>query len=315
MATGMTSPAPARVLRFNRTERAVHAVQAASFLILLFTGLSISWAALEGLIGHRELLRQIHLTTAFFFVFGPALVALAGDRLSIREDIRDVDRWSRDDVRWLKSPATEPGPDTPPVGRYNTGQKLNAIFTVYCTLAFGVSGLILWQNRRFPFSLVSQANTLHQWLTYLALIVFLGHLYLSVVHPATRAALSGIITGTVPAAWAARHHPLWRPQAAESGLRWPELARSLVLLTLGLEATALAVRAGFEGLGANVTDPVVKLIYRVTGFPGTLQHPASGVGAFDLGAVIWLGVIVALWYGAMRRYTLLPRIFPAPVKG
>ena len=306
----------ARVVRFNRTERWVHAVQAISFLVLLFTGLAISLTFMESLVGHRALMRQVHLTAAFFFVFGPGLVALAGDRLAIGSDIHEVDSWAKDDIRWLAHPSTSPDARTPPAGRYNAGQKLNAIFTVYCTVAFGITGLILWQNRQFPYSLVSQANTIHQWLAYFALVVFLGHLYLSVVHPATRAAFSGIILGTVGADWAKHHHPKWvAPPAPETRLRGNEVVRSLVLLGLGLECMAIVSRFGLELLGAVNTDPVIKLIYRVTGFPGTVQHAASTVHTWDLGALLWLGLGMALWYGAMRRHSLLPRIFPAPAKG
>jgi formate dehydrogenase subunit gamma len=303
------------VVRFNRTARLVHAVQALSFLILLFTGLAISLSWMEALVGNRELMRQIHLTSAFFFVFGPALVALAGDRISIKADIVEVETWTADDIRWLKSPRVEPASWTPPAGRYNAGQKLNAIFTVYCTLAFGVTGLILWQNRRFPFSLVSEANTVHQWLAYIALFVFLGHLYLSVVHPATRASLRGIIQGTVPAAWAREHHPRW--QAPASPERPPvlgEIARATTSLVLGLYAAALFTRWGLEWLGANATDAVVKLIYQVTALPGTAGN-STAAHVFDLGAVVWCGLVVALLYGTMRRYALLPRVLPSPSKG
>ena len=308
--------ASARVLRFNRTERWVHWVQAVTFLLLLGTGLAIGVAGLQGLIGNRATLREIHLISAFFFVFGPALVALAGDRWAIRQDKKAVEEWSGDDVRWLAHPTTQPNAYSPPPGRYNAGQKLNAIFTVYATLAFGVTGLIMWQNRRFPFALVSQANTIHTWLAYIALFIFLGHLYLSVIHPATRAAFSGIIFGTVDSTWAKSHHPAWSdPPASEPALTLANSLRALSLLAIGLMAALLVTRFGLEWLGANVTDQVTKLIYKFSGFPGTLQNPATGVHSFDLGALIWLGLVVAIWYGAMRNRSLLPRVFAAPAKG
>jgi formate dehydrogenase subunit gamma len=305
-----------RVLRFNRTERWVHTTQGVTFLVLLGTGLAISISALETMLGHRALLREIHLIAAFFFVFGPAMVALAGDRRSLRDDMKAVENWSSDDIRWLAHPSTLPDARTPPPGRYNAGQKLNAVFTVYSTLAFAVTGLILWQNRRFPFQLVSQANTVHTWLAYIALAVFLGHLYLSIVHPATRAALGGIIFGTVDRAWAQHHHPAWQvPATGESPLTLSNAVKGLGLLVVGLEAALLATRFGFELLGANVTDPVTKMIYRFSGLPGTLQNPATGVHSFDLGALFWLGLAIALWYGVLRNRALLPRTLPAPARG
>ena len=96
------APLPSgRIHRFTRTERGAHWMQAISFLALLLTGFALQLPALEGLMGHRALLREIHLSSAFFFFFGPALIALSGDRRSMAEDVRDVDTWDRDDARWL----------------------------------------------------------------------------------------------------------------------------------------------------------------------------------------------------------------------
>ncbi len=294
----------------------VHWVQASSFLLLLATGLMISITSLESLVGHRALLREVHLATAFFFVFGPAIVALAGNYRSVREDAREVDRWTRDDLRWLAHPKVDPDPWTPPAGRFNAGQKLNAIFTVYSTLAFGVTGLILWQNRRFPFDVVSQANTIHTYLAYIALAIFLGHLYLSVVHPVTRASLRGIIFGNVDAGWARHHHPHWQPLTDhEPPINVGALTQSVVLLVILLEAALLLTRFGFEWLGANVTDPVTEALYRFSAVPGTLAHPATAVHSFDLGALIWFGLAVSVAFGLARREQLLPRMLPAPAKG
>lgn len=307
---------PARwVLRFNRTERLVHWVQAITFLLLLSTGLIISVASLETVVGHRAFLREVHLIAAFFFVFGPALVALAGNFRSIRQDEREVDGWTRDDIRWLARPKVEPDALTPPAGRYNAGQKANAIFTVYSVVAFGVTGLIMWQNRRFPFSIVSQANTIHTDLAYLALIVFLGHLYLSVVHPATRRAFHGIVFGTVNRAWAERHHPRWEyPAALEAPMKIGRVVRSLIVLALGLEGALLLTRFGLEWLGANVTDPVTKLIYQFSSLPGTVQQSSTGVRSIDLAALIWAGFVCLAAVAVARSHLLLPQPIRAPTK-
>jgi formate dehydrogenase subunit gamma len=44
---------------------------------------------------------------------------------------------------------------------------------------------------------------------YVVLFLFLGHLYLAVLHPATRHALRGMTLGTVDEEWARTHHPKW----------------------------------------------------------------------------------------------------------
>ena len=50
---------------------------------------------------------------------------------------------------------------------------------------------------------------LHDALMYVSVLIVLGHLYLSLVHPATRHALRGMTLGTVREDWARRHHEKW----------------------------------------------------------------------------------------------------------
>jgi cytochrome b subunit of formate dehydrogenase len=42
-----------------------------------------------------------------------------------------------------------------------------------------------------------------------SVVLFLGHLWLSLIMPSTRRALSGITRGWVHEDWAARRHPNW----------------------------------------------------------------------------------------------------------
>ena len=45
-----------------------------------------------------------------------------------------------------------------------------------------------------------------------SLSLLVGHLYLALIHPATRHALRGMTLGTVSEEWARRHHGKWRPE-------------------------------------------------------------------------------------------------------
>ena len=47
---------------------------------------------------------------------------------------------------------------------------------------------------------------------YVALALLVGHLYLAVIHPATRHSLRGMTVGTVDERWARHHHPKWAAQ-------------------------------------------------------------------------------------------------------
>ena len=44
---------------------------------------------------------------------------------------------------------------------------------------------------------------------YVALVLLVGHLYLAVIHPATRHALRGMTLGSVRRDWAYEHHRKW----------------------------------------------------------------------------------------------------------
>ena len=45
---------------------------------------------------------------------------------------------------------------------------------------------------------------------YVSLVLLVGHLYLALIHPATRHSLRGITLGDVRVEWARRHHAKWR---------------------------------------------------------------------------------------------------------
>lgn len=306
VVTGTSEAAPpGRVLRFDRTERAVHWTQAASFLILLASGFALAWPVMEATIGHRALLREIHLSAAFFYFFGPAIIALSADRRSIALDIEAVDTWDIDDLRWLLPfPLLRLfGVSVPAQGRFNAGQKLNAIFVVWSTLTFTVTGLIMWQNRRFPLHLVSQANMIHTTLAYVALVAFLGHLYLATLYPATRHSLQAMTEGWVQLDWARHHHAKWLRRAVPAPLPPPhDSLRSAVQIVLGAFIALFAVRFLFFALGANVTDKVTGWLYAITAWPGLATiHPRTAVHIADWPALLYLVVLAAAWLVADHR--------------
>ncbi len=308
--TGPESVRPERIVRFDRTERAVHWTQATSFLVLIISGFALSLPIVESILGHRALLREIHLSAAFFFFFGPAIIALSGDRRSIALDIEAIDTWDADDLRWLIPwPLLRLfGVPVPAQGRFNAGQKLNALFVVWSTLTFTVTGLIMWQNRRFPLHVVSQANVIHSALAYFALLAFIGHLYLATIYTATRPALRAITQGWVRVDWARHHHAKWLsgqtsapPPPAFDGLR------TAIQIVLGACTALFAVRFLFFAIGANVTDKVTSWLYAVTAWPGVAGiHPQTALRQADWPAMVYLIALILAWL-AVDRLRTLPR--------
>jgi formate dehydrogenase subunit gamma len=191
-----------RLPRFTRTERAVHWVHATAFLILLGSGLCLYLPSLAELVGRRPLLKTIHLYTAVAWLVALALVIVVGDRASLRRTVREIDLFDRDDRRWLRGRSA-------PQGRLNAGQKLNAIITAAFAVLFWITGLLLWYGERDTRFRFAQTILIHDWLMYASFILFVGHLYLSVINPRTRHALNGMTRGWVDAEWAREHHAKW----------------------------------------------------------------------------------------------------------
>ena len=75
-----------------------------------------------------------------------------------------------------------------------------------------MSGLLLWfgeQDTRLRFA---STVILHDGLMYVSLALLVGHLYLALIHPATRHALRGMTLGDVRVEWAMKHHEKWEPE-------------------------------------------------------------------------------------------------------
>ena len=193
---------PAYVVRFTRTERAVHWVHATAFFVLLATGVALYVPALTEAFGSRELLRNVHLVTAVAWIVALFAIVVLGDRRALKQTLRDVGAYDANDRTWLRTRDV-------PQGRFNAGQKLNAAVTASFAILFAISGFFLWYGaRNHDFSLPS-AVLLHDGLTVMSIVVVAGHLYFTLLHPPTRHSLRGMTLGTVRAAWAREHHTTW----------------------------------------------------------------------------------------------------------
>ena len=194
-----------RLLRFTRTERAVHWVHAAAFVVLLGTGLCLYLPSLAEAVGRRPLMKTIHIDTSLAWIAALLLILVVGDRRSLAESAHEIDAWDRDDYVWFRRRRT-------PSGRFNAGQKLNTIFTASFAILFSVTGFLLWYGERDTSFRFADTILIHDYLMYVSFFLFLGHLYLSVIHPKTRHSLVGITRGWVDEDWALAHHRKWAEQ-------------------------------------------------------------------------------------------------------
>ena len=192
------------VPRFSRVERLLHWVNALGFFFLLVTGLILYLPSLSMLVSRRQTVQSIHFWGGVGWLGALAAVIVLGFR-RLRTTARELEGFDDDDLRWLRGKRA-------PQGRFNAGQKINAALTAAFTILFGVSGLLLWfgeQDTRYRFA---STVILHDGLMYVSLFLLVGHLYLTLIHPATRHSLRGMTLGDVRGEWATRHHAKWRPE-------------------------------------------------------------------------------------------------------
>ena len=198
----LASSRPEYLRRFTRTERALHWVHATAFFALLASGLVLYLPSLSTAISRRGTVKELHLAAAIGWLLAVVAVISFGDRGALRRTARELETIDSDDRRWLRGRRVAQG-------RFNAGQKLNAILTAAFTVLFAISGILLWLGERDTRFRLDGTVVVHDALMWASLVLLTGHLYLALVHPTTRHALRGMTLGDVREDWAARHHAKW----------------------------------------------------------------------------------------------------------
>ena len=218
-----------RVVRFGATERNLHTIHALAFVVMFLTGIVLFVPAIAQIFANRPLTTAIHLVAAAAWLTALALVPILGDRAALRRTRRELERFDDDDLRWLRrrSPALQ--------GRFNAGQKAHALVQAALALLFTVSGTLLWLGERNTELRLPGTIALHDASMVLAGALVAGHIWIA-ISPDKLPALQGILRGTVPADWAAEHHPKWRARDAAARPLRPGPAR--------LAAAAIVSAAG-----------------------------------------------------------------------
>jgi formate dehydrogenase subunit gamma len=199
------------LLRFDRVERAVHWVNASLFLILIATGAALYFTPLIALVGRRHLIEQIHLYVGLALPLPLLLGLVGGWGRVLRRDVGRINRWSDEDMRWLRglvdtASGRRQAGVRPRLGKFNPGQKLNASFVAGGGLVMlGTGALLRWYDP-FPLSWRAGATFVHNWLAVIFVLLILGHIAMAL---SDREALRSMFLGRISRAWAARHAPAW----------------------------------------------------------------------------------------------------------
>jgi formate dehydrogenase subunit gamma len=176
---------------------------------MLWTGLCLYFPALAEIM-NRPLATKWHLYSAIALGVGLVVLVAAKPR-DFGRIVREVDTLDENDRAWLRG-----GPrrlidheGAPEQGWWNAGQKMFTAVTLGLMVVLAVTGVLLWLGERNTAFRFGGTVDVHDLATILIVILTSGHLYLALLHPATRAATRGIVTGEVDREWAQKNHARW----------------------------------------------------------------------------------------------------------
>ena len=204
-----------KVLRFTRNERISHWVHAASFFLLLITGLgilSLSFRPAMGIFGGIQAARLIHRGAAVVFVVVAAALFFIGDSKYHWEWLKSAFHLSKSDWKHIAAFPKEffgGHADYPDQDKYNGGEKINSLLTIFGSIFLTLSGIIMWFSSYFPPALVRWAYPVHDLSMFVMTAAVFGHMYLGLLHPESRTAISGMLNGYVSSKFARAHHAAW----------------------------------------------------------------------------------------------------------
>ena len=203
------------VRRFSASERLAHWIYFFAFSVLLVTGLFNYVPALQAFAVGRagEASRVLHRIGAVLLMVTP-FIYLIGNPQDFFSGAKEILSWSEDDRNWMRHAwafyAHGEERELPPQGRYNAGQKLNALVQIVAFAIFVVTGLIMWLGKAsvspglFTFSVL-----LHDLAVIAAVCLVILHVYLVTIHPLTRESITAMFEGIVTREYAQEHHAKW----------------------------------------------------------------------------------------------------------
>ena len=205
----MTTSPPAdtrprqRIARFTSAQRWAHALTGVFMLACLATAAALYVDPISVAVGHRSLVRTIHLWTGYLLPV-PVLAALVLSP-AMRRDAREVDGFTPADRQWLRSRDRRSGRIR--VGKFNAGQKLNSALAAGGVLVLLLSGSVMIDLLGiWPLRARTGATFVHDWVALAVFLLLAGHLWFAVRDPE---AMRAITRGDVSEEWAEQEHAAW----------------------------------------------------------------------------------------------------------
>jgi formate dehydrogenase subunit gamma len=225
--------------RFDRLERVVHWCNATLFLVLLLTGASLYAGPLSTIVAHRHTVKTIHVYAGLLLPFPLLIGLLMPSGRQLRRDISRFNRWTAADRRWLSRRSRA----SAQLGKFNPGQKLNAVFVGASIVLMLATGAIMRWFQPFPDSIRTGATFVHDWIFIALIFVIVGHIMFAL---ADFDSLRSMVRGWVPEQWARRERPAWWAEvvAARAGEPGAGSAGAAGDVEAGLEQRVDEARVG-----------------------------------------------------------------------
>jgi len=235
-APGRAAPAlaedgPEELHRHRLGMRLLHWFNAASWLVLLATGVGLMAAAsfaffgqgfprsMSRLFGGTPSLVRFHVWwgLAWAAIIVPAFLLFKHGGREVLDEIRIT----RDDLGWLiQKPLAMAGlvkQPLPPQDKYNAGQKLFAVFVLVATTTIIASGLVMTFHLGSP-AAVATAILVHKLSIALVVAGLAVHVTMAAVIADERPALKSMISGHIDYHHARHHSPKWVAKVAPRSL-------------------------------------------------------------------------------------------------
>lgn len=201
-----------KIQRYTAGDRAAHWAVAFSFLLLVLTGLGFfvkKLSFLFALFGGGENALLIHKYAGIVFF-------IAGMRFFLTH-WKATSTFDADDKAWLKVMGgyLNKKAEVPPMGMFNTGQKIFGITALAVALVSLATGLVLWTPASAPQGLAQVSFLVHSLCFVVLTNFFIAHLYLGVV--GVDGSLGTMMHGRVSEAWAKKFAPKWHEELKKAG--------------------------------------------------------------------------------------------------
>ena len=206
------SQEPRYLQRYDDGGRMLHWSVALLFFCAALSGLALFHPALyffSALFGGGPWTRILHPYIGVLMALAFAVIAARLWRLNLIE---------QNDRDWLAHVGDVLKGDkdkTPPVGRYNGGQKVLFWLMVACLAVLFVTGFVFWRPwfaPYFPITLIRIAVLLHALAATLLILGVIVHIYAAIWVKGT---LRAMTRGSVSEAWAKQNHPLWHREMTQ----------------------------------------------------------------------------------------------------